>query len=287
MTPTPAHWTIDNREQVSLAETAPRDGLSEELPYLWDWYSLHGMDDWHEADTFESLGSRHAFASYSDYTPVDTYRGAIDSLNDIRRSLLRQYLLYSWKRRPLDTVYVSIPSQISSSSEPWPTKLTTKTGLASKAIEDPPQVSVTELIASFLAIVQENSDEVYQDGMESLLSQYIHASIGKYENAAVSAWGQLIGLESVNVGTAEEILRHVGMMSGPETQEHRLSILINSLQSVNPRIRDAASLGIAAMDDPNALGDMEKAFAREESEQLKANLALVIEQLRVTEWHVT
>ncbi|MDE2836437.1 MAG: HEAT repeat domain-containing protein [Chloroflexota bacterium] len=285
MTLTPAHWTIDHREQISSAETAPKEGLSEEIPYAFGWHLLHGADDWHEYETVEPLGSRDAFGSYSDYSPVDTHRNTLYDFNDIRRALVQYYYhLNTLRRRPLSTVYVTVPGQVGSSSESRPSKLTTKTILASKTTDELSLVSIVELMASFLAIVHENADEIYEDGVESLLSQYIHASIGKYGNAAVSAWGQLIGLESVNVESVEEILRHIGVMDGRETKEHRLSVLISSLQSSNPRIRDAASLGIAAMDDPDALRDVEKAFDREQSEQLKANIGLVAEQLRATQW---
>ena len=60
-------------------------------------------------------------------------------------------------------------------------------------------------------------------------------------------------------------------------------ILVDSLFSPSPRVRDAASLGIAGMDDPAAINAVETALANEPTEFIRDSLALVLEQLRETE----
>lgn len=141
-----------------------------------------------------------------------------------------------------------------------------------------------ERLASYIRyLVREAVDEVFTDGMESVFSHRLTRTIEDYGDTAVLAIEKLMGLDQVNVEVAGEILRQLGSMEDPRAHHSRLAILVANLLSPDPRIRDAASLGLAALDDPEAISDIQKALDREPSSLLRRNLKLVMDQLQSTQ----
>lgn len=131
-------------------------------------------------------------------------------------------------------------------------------------------------------IVEESAWETFADGMESALSRKLHSLIQTRGNEAVGAIRDFIAGVPDDLESAEEILRQVGYSEDAPTRRARLELLISSLYSSNPRIRDAASLGVAAMDDPTAIDALETAVACEPSALLRHSFTLALEQLRET-----
>ena len=141
-----------------------------------------------------------------------------------------------------------------------------------------------QLLGYFIKLVREAADEVFFDGMESVFSQHMNSAIGEYGDAAVHAIQRLLSSRKADAETAGEILRQMGSIGDPPTHRSRLNILTDQLKSPDPRIRDAASLGLAALDDPTAIGEVQKALASESSSRLRGNLRLVLDQLQLTQW---
>ncbi len=126
-------------------------------------------------------------------------------------------------------------------------------------------------------------DEVFADGMESTFSRKLHAVVRTYGDVAISAINRLMQFERVNAEVAAEALRQIGSTVDPRSLRSRLTLLLYKLESPDPRIRDAASLGIAALDDPAAIGAIRRAIGRERSAVLRRNLQLVLDQLQATQ----
>ena len=122
-------------------------------------------------------------------------------------------------------------------------------------------------------------DELFLDGMDSSLSVAIDSAVRVYADSALRAVDSLLSSGKPNVETSEEILRVLGSIEDARTHQGRLTILVAYLQSVDPRIRDAAMLGLASLDDPTAIGPLRRAVSNETSSQLKRNLEAVLEQL--------
>ena len=144
-----------------------------------------------------------------------------------------------------------------------------------------------QLVSYFTNLVREAADEAFLDGMESVFSHRLTRAVEDYGDTAVLAIGRLLDLDQANVEVAGEILRQVGSMADSRTHHSRLATLVDKLQSPDPRIRDAASLGLAALDDPETIADVQKALDRESSPQLRSNLKLVVDQLRTTKWQLS
>lgn len=140
-----------------------------------------------------------------------------------------------------------------------------------------------QLFEHFGNLIDEASDEVFIDGVDSMFSHRMTLAIENYGNVAVGAIDRLIGLRHTNAEVLGEILRLLGSIVGQKTHHSRLTVLLQNLQSPDPRIRDAASLGLAALDDPAAIDAVERSVDREPSLQLQANLRLVMDQLRSTQ----
>lgn len=123
-------------------------------------------------------------------------------------------------------------------------------------------------------------DEIFEDGMSSFFSAGLIRIVQDHGIAAVHALKGIISASDVNAEVAEEVLRQIGYMDDKRTYRHRLSLLVGALESPNTRIRDAASIGIEAMDDPAAIESLQRAIDRERHEQLRQNFKDVLAQLQ-------
>lgn len=134
----------------------------------------------------------------------------------------------------------------------------------------------------FNRLVHEAADEVFVDGMESAFSNGISMAVETYGDIAVYAIKDLISSDRVDAEAVGETLRQLGSKEDPRTHHSRLVVLMSNLWSLDPRIRDAASIGLAALDDPAAIEHIRDAIDRELSPQLRRNLTLVLDQLQAT-----
>lgn len=143
-----------------------------------------------------------------------------------------------------------------------------------------------EILAQLeLAIVRSrHSQETFFDGFDSRFSRGLHSLIDAHGVRAIDALRAYMDSDRANGEYVGEALKQLGEREDEETHAARLDILTDCLFSVpDVIIRDAVSLGIAAMDDPAALKYVETALANEPTEFLRYSLTLVVEQLRETE----
>ena len=123
-------------------------------------------------------------------------------------------------------------------------------------------------------------DEIFEDGMNTNFSTNLRRIIQDNGAAAINALERLVWKDGANVEVVEEALRQIGHMDHKSTHRSRLSLLKRALGSRNPRVRDAASIGIEAMEDPDAIECLQSAIKKEQSELLRRNLIDVLEQLQ-------
>ncbi len=125
-------------------------------------------------------------------------------------------------------------------------------------------------------------DERFEDGMESVFSRTLVSSIQTYGSAAVSALERVLNSKDVNAEIAAEALRWLAVIEHPDSYKYRLSILLDSLRSSFPSVRDAAGLALAVLDDPSAIPALQEAIAREACDELRQALQAVLDQLEQT-----
>ena len=122
--------------------------------------------------------------------------------------------------------------------------------------------------------------DTFEDGMDSNFSDSLNRIIQDHGIMAVDALEDTIYAEDVNQEVAAEALTSIGSMDDKATQHARLAMLERALESPNVCIRDAASIGIGAMDDPAAIGSLQKAIDRERCGLLLQNLRETLDQLK-------
>lgn len=122
--------------------------------------------------------------------------------------------------------------------------------------------------------------KIFEDGVESTFSFSLHSLIVRFGEKAVRGIDMILRYENIEV--AVETLRQLGTVEHIPTHAVRLSLLIYNLKSSDPRIRDAASLGIANMDDSIVINDIREAVEDENIPTLKKSLEVILAQLLIT-----
>ena len=126
---------------------------------------------------------------------------------------------------------------------------------------------------------RDGSQEVFEYGMESVFSRTLDALIRRHSNDAVAELGRILVQEQADLEVKEEALLRLGSIEHNPTHQSRLWLLTKHLQSDLVSVRDAAALGIAAMDDPSAIPYLRYAVQVEKSDRLRRDLQLVLDQL--------
>lgn len=129
------------------------------------------------------------------------------------------------------------------------------------------------------AIFRDADDEIFHDGMDSEFSRRLRDAIARHSNAAIEMIETLLHDPKSNTEASEEALRVLGDIEDARTHAARLALLLRALESPDARIRDAASIGLATLDDPAAIDGLRCAIEAERSAWLRTNLDLALSQL--------
>lgn len=138
------------------------------------------------------------------------------------------------------------------------------------------------LIKQMESYVREACNERFVDGMDSKFGNRVRQSIAHHGSAAVAAWERVMLHTGNRNETGEELLRVLGLMQHAPSHDGRLRLLTVSLKHRDPRLRDAAGLGLSFLDDPSALPALREAHSSESERWLRDGIGLVIAQLERT-----
>lgn len=125
-------------------------------------------------------------------------------------------------------------------------------------------------------------EEIFEGGMESEFSRGLVSLVKEYGKSAIGILARFIVYEQVNEETASEALRWLGQMDHPSSYNERLRLLEKCLRNSSARVRDAASLGLASLDDPHAIPRLKQAIQRETCAELREDMEQVLAQLEKT-----
>ena len=148
-----------------------------------------------------------------------------------------------------------------------------------RAVAENPDVPDSAAGDELGAIFRDADDEIFHDGMDSEFSCRLRDAIARHGNAAIEALEPFLHDPRSNTEASEEALRVLGDIGDARTHVARLALLLRALESPDARIRDAASIGLAALDDPAAIDGLRCAIEAERSAWLRTNLDLVLNQL--------
>ena len=142
----------------------------------------------------------------------------------------------------------------------------------------------SRLVLEFGLYVRQAQKETFADGTDSIFAERVHESVRKHGATAVAAWERTLRNTNNAFETGEELLRQLGNLVHTPYHRARLRTLTDFITYPDPRIRDAAGLGLSSLDDPSALPKLQEAYSQEREGWLRQNLKLVIEQLESTRW---
>jgi hypothetical protein len=122
-------------------------------------------------------------------------------------------------------------------------------------------------------------EEIFEDGMESNFTRGLSTLVEQYGADAITTLIRLIEIENRNVEITAETLRWAGRLDHPLSYEARLSLLERSLENDSARVRDAASVALATLDDEHALPALRAAIVREQYAELREDMQQILSQL--------
>lgn len=125
-------------------------------------------------------------------------------------------------------------------------------------------------------------DEEFEDGVESNFSKDLISFIKKYEKRAIEELTPIFLNEKVNAEIISEALRWIGRIQHNFSKFDRLWLLERCLFHPSPYIRDGATLGIASMNDPNAIDFLKIAIEKEPYLELREDMEQVLITLEKT-----
>jgi hypothetical protein len=132
----------------------------------------------------------------------------------------------------------------------------------------------------FKLVMQRGKEEQFEDGMESRLSKDLEILVKGFGPDSKDILSRLLEDESISSLVWAEAMRWIGRAEEFMSRSSRLSLLKQALSSDSFVVRDGAALGLASMDDPDAIPFLERAVASETVNELRADMRQVLEQLR-------
>ena len=167
---------------------------------------------------------------------------------------------------PRKLVGVEIEGGVGTSSDPY-------------SVEVP---GIVQYLSRFLeSLIVMSATELFEDGVESELSIGVGSAIEAFGSVAVYALREIVGLDSIDSEAKGEILRQIGRVSGNTASQSRLRVLYDGLYSSDPRLRDAALLGLESMSDPRSVHALRYALSHEPIPDLRNDMQSLIDDLDV------
>jgi hypothetical protein len=120
----------------------------------------------------------------------------------------------------------------------------------------------------------------FEDGFENTFTRRLIQFVAINGVPAVEEIARLLFASRIHSETAAHTLLCLARIEDRTTYYARSVVLQRGLSSSSADVRDAASVGIASMNDPNAIPSLERAAARETIQDLKLDMEKVISELK-------
>ena len=133
--------------------------------------------------------------------------------------------------------------------------------------------------ATLNLVFEEAHDEEFENGVDSKFSASLTTIVNLHDQVAVEAIGRKLKAKNIGIEVLIEALRQIGQLDHEPTRPIRLKLLEPFLRNDNIRLRYAACLGLAALDDVAALSALRKALVAEQSDKIRVILLKVLNQL--------
>jgi hypothetical protein len=172
----------------------------------------------------------------------------------------------------------------------YPVSIITKTGLFEPLIDQYEclrnatiQCPINEVEHEFQYIFNKEYDDIFEDGMDNELFKSVRFLIYQFGIRAINAIIRLIIYMLIPPKYAAEVLRAVSSINKDFLYNERLWLLERCLKNSSSKVRDAAAVGLATLEDSTSIPYLEDAIQSERNIDLRNDLQLVrdlLEQFR-------
>lgn len=131
----------------------------------------------------------------------------------------------------------------------------------------------------FGAVEEEN----FEGGVQNELVKHLDDLLAEHGVDLIDGLERFIVFEQLNEETAAEVLRWIGRLPHGPTVNARLDLLVEGLQNSSARVRDAAAVAMAALDDPKAIPYVRDAIEAETCSELREDMKQILDQLETTQ----
>jgi hypothetical protein len=118
----------------------------------------------------------------------------------------------------------------------------------------------------------------FEGGVNNAFSDGIEHVVRKYGNEGVEELRKVF-CSTQNISCVGEALRKFGLIENETTMDERFRTLVALLKHWSPVVRDAATIGLAYLDDPRAIAPIEEAIQTERVPVLRREMEAAREQL--------
>ena len=132
----------------------------------------------------------------------------------------------------------------------------------------------------FEAAFQRASEELFEDGMESVFTSELQSLVEVYGLESAAILTRLLETKHLSAEVWAEAMRWIGRVESAIPRESRLWLLEKGLSSASPSVRDGAIVGLAWMNEPSARPYLERALDVEPSEELRRDIKQVLSQIK-------
>lgn len=132
----------------------------------------------------------------------------------------------------------------------------------------------------FEAVFQRGARELFEDGIESEFIRELEQLVRAYGTQSQDILTRLFEDDNLSAEVRAEAMRWVGIAEMALPRESRLWLLEKGLTSTSAPVRDGAALGLASMNDANAIPYLERAASTETIDELRASMEQVLTQLK-------
>jgi len=122
-------------------------------------------------------------------------------------------------------------------------------------------------------------DEVFEDGVENEVSRAIPPLVARFGSAAIEAVARLYLGHAIAGDVVSEVLRWIGAADHEASRDSRFWFLVYCLRDGDSRVRSAAALGLASLEDARAVPYLRREAQVEGVGLLRSRLEKVANEL--------
>jgi hypothetical protein len=136
------------------------------------------------------------------------------------------------------------------------------------------RLHVERVKARVTELVRKHRDEIFESGMDSALGRSSQRLFRQEPNWVTAAISDLIVARTISEEGICEMLRAIARI--PNVEPRQRELMNWALQSPSAKLRDAAILGLAQMEDTRSLPMLERAIRTERLPELKRDMERLV-----------